>query len=64
MHVRGILDVQLVLSDHNLKIGETCTDFGVIMNKKMKWHNHIENRAMKVPKLFPNDTEKRHPKRE
>ena len=52
MPVRGIVDAQLVISGLNLKIEETYTDLGLIMNQKLKWHNHIENRSMKTLKVF------------
>ena len=52
MPFRGIKDAQIVISVANLKIEETCTDLGLIMNENLKWQGHIENRAMKTLKVF------------
>ena len=48
MPVRGIVDPKLVKLDLNLKIEETCTDLGLILDKNWKWHNPIENRSLKI----------------
>ena len=52
MPVRGIVDAHFVISDFNLKIEKTCTDLGLILDKYLKWHNHIENRFMKTLNVF------------
>ena len=50
MSVRGIVDAQLVIPDLNLKIEET--DLGLVLDKNLEWHNHIENRSMKTLEVF------------
>ena len=52
MPVRGIKDAQIVISDVNLKIEETCTDLCLILNENLKWQGHIENRTMTTLKVF------------
>ena len=41
----------LVISDPKLNIEKTCTDLGLILDKNLKWHNHLENWSMKTSKV-------------